>query len=83
MNSNGTQWFYIHEFVYNLKGTDPNMRLLAVKLLFTDLNNTDQIYFTSLFDEKKGNSICGTQLFFNNYNNESNETIQMKNLTID
>jgi hypothetical protein len=71
--------------MFNLEG-NPNPRLIALKVLLTDLEKQGHMYFAPLYegeDQDSYNSyICGTQVFYQK-SKESEVSIKMKNLESD
>ena len=64
INTEGKCWFIIQEFMYNIQG-HPNLKLVALKLVLTDIEYEGQkLYFAPLYERGHTNSyIEGTQIF--------------------
>jgi hypothetical protein len=75
--------------MFNLEG-NPKPKLIALKVLLTDLEKQGHLYFSPLYEGEDSESynsyICGTQVFYkkNKDKHDSSEvSIKMKNLESD
>jgi hypothetical protein len=75
--------------MFNLEG-NPKPRLIAIKVLLTDLEKQGHMYFSPLYEgedsESYNSCICGTQVFYKKNKDKADHqevSIKMKNLESD
>ena len=75
--------------MFNVEGA-PNPRIVALKVLLTDLERQGHMYFSPLYEGEDSESynsfICGTQLFYKQNKDKADSeevSIRMKNLESD